>query len=101
MQQTRADQLVVRRRDQIAGAGVRHLVGPDFDGADQIVAAYRQAYPHVVHRLAGATHAGQQRVVVVLDVGQVAFDVEQIVVPPIAFIGDGAYVQARTVDGGG
>ena len=58
------------------------------DRVDDERAVDRHAHPHVVHRLAGRAHAGQQLVVVVLDVDQLRLDVEQAVVALPAFVDD-------------
>ena len=72
-------------RSQPPGYGmrVRHAPRSSTNGERGVD---RHAHPHVVHRLAGAAHAGQQREVVVLDVDQVRLDVEQSVVAREAFV---------------
>ena len=73
-------------------------VGAHLDRVDDELAVDGDADPHVVHRLAGRPHAGQQLEVVVLGVDEVRLDVEQAVVAPEAFVGDAALVQALARD---
>ena len=80
LQQVGADQLPIGRTDAIAATRIGHAIALRLDVTDREVAIDRDAHPHVVHRLAGRTHAGQQRRVVVLDVDEVPLDVEQSVV---------------------
>ena len=86
VQQVGADQRAILRPDDVAAAGIRHAIGLRFDVADGEVAVDRDAHPHVVDRVAGRAHAGEQRRVVVLDVGEPALDVEEAVVALKAFV---------------
>src|SRR6266567_2766966 len=76
VQQARAGELPVRCLDAIACAFVRHAVGADVDGPDDEVGANGHARPHVVHGHAGRSQPREQCVVVILDVGQMAFEIE-------------------------
>ena len=55
------------------------------DRANDEAAVDRHAHPHVVHGNARRAHAGQQLVVVILDVDQVRIDVEQAILALEAF----------------
>src|SRR6266567_4748997 len=100
MQQTRASKLRVCGFDPVARF-VRHAVGADLDRLNDVVTAHGHAHPHVMYGRAGRSQAREQRVVVILDVGQVAFEIEQPVVAPEAFVRHPARVQAGTGRGRG
>src|SRR5690348_4310815 len=99
VQQARADELAVRRLDAVAGALVGHEIGPDFHRADDVIGAHRHPHRHVVHRDAGLAQPGEQRVVVILDVGEITLDVEQPVVATESFVDDAPRVEACPVYG--
>jgi hypothetical protein len=88
LQQVRTDEHAIRGTDLVATARIRHAIALRFDVGHRERVVDRHAHPHVVHGLAGRAHTRQQRSVVILDVDQVPFDVEQAVVALPSFIRD-------------
>jgi hypothetical protein len=72
--QIQADELLVGGGDVLAAAGIRHGVRARHRIEHGEMAVDGEAQPHFVDRLAGAAHAGLHRVVVALDVAEVAFE---------------------------
>src|SRR5205823_9177498 len=98
--EVQADQPAVRGRDRLAAAGIGHRVRR----GDRIqygeVAVDGETDPHLVNRLAGAANASLHAVVVVLDVGEMAFDIEQAVGALVAFVAHAARVRVLALDFG-
>ena len=70
------------------------------DGVDDEPAVDGDADPHVVHRLARGSHAGQQFVIVILGIDDVRLDVEQPIVAAKPIIGDRTAMQPLARHGG-
>ena len=94
VQDAGADELGIGTFDAVAGSHVGHRVGAHTDVADAVVGPERDARPHVVHGITGSAHAGKQSVVVILDVGEMAFEIEKAILAPEAFVGHAPRVQA-------
>ena len=85
---------------RLAAAGIGHRVGLARGVDHGEVAVDGEAQPHVVDRLPGAAHAGLQRVVVALDVGEVRLDVPQAVGALVALVAHAARVPQLALDVG-
>src|SRR5208283_2735681 len=77
VQDAGADELGIRRFDAVAGSHVGHGVGGYADLADKVVGPDRDPRPHVVHGITGSAHAGKERVVVILDIGEMALELKK------------------------
>jgi hypothetical protein len=80
LQQIEADQPGVVGPDRVAMAGVRNPAGFRMGGQDVQLSVDGDREDHVVHRVAGRPHAGGERKVARLGIGQDRFEVPQAVI---------------------